>query len=81
MGFRAERSHLLSKPTTQEGLEAALNRVKEYSTPRRKKLLIVEDNPGRAVQHPRAVWVRKTLTLTVVDTGEEALARVEEENF
>src|SRR6201999_4522913 len=34
------------KPTSQEGLEAALNRVKEYSTPRRKKLLIVEDNPA-----------------------------------
>jgi HAMP domain-containing protein/signal transduction histidine kinase/DNA-binding response OmpR family regulator len=34
----------LRKPTTSEGLQAALARIKEYVTPRRKRLLIVEDN-------------------------------------
>jgi HAMP domain-containing protein/CheY-like chemotaxis protein/signal transduction histidine kinase len=34
----------VTKPTTKEGVEAALRRIKEYSTPRRKRLLVVEDN-------------------------------------
>src|SRR5204862_3294300 len=36
----------VTKPTTPEGLEAALSRIKEYATPRRKRLLVVEDNPA-----------------------------------
>src|SRR6185312_13857514 len=36
----------VTKPTTTEGLEAALTRIKEYASPRRKRLLIVEDNPA-----------------------------------
>ena len=36
----------VTKPTTTEGVEAALRRIKEYSTPRRKRLLVVEDNPA-----------------------------------
>src|SRR4029077_14008688 len=33
----------VSKPTSPEGLDAALDRIKEYSSPRRKRLLVVED--------------------------------------
>ncbi|MGA7517397.1 MAG: ATP-binding protein, partial [Pseudolabrys sp.] len=36
----------VTKPTSTEGVEAALRRIKEYSTPRRKRLLVVEDNPA-----------------------------------
>src|SRR5258705_745272 len=36
----------VTKPTTTEGLEAALNRIKEYAKPRRKRLLEVEDSPA-----------------------------------
>jgi HAMP domain-containing protein/CheY-like chemotaxis protein/signal transduction histidine kinase len=36
----------VTKPTTTEGVEAALRRIKEYSAPRRKRLLVVEDNPA-----------------------------------
>jgi CheY-like chemotaxis protein/signal transduction histidine kinase/HAMP domain-containing protein len=36
----------VSKPTTTEGVKAALSRIKEYATPRRKRLLVVEDNPA-----------------------------------
>jgi CheY-like chemotaxis protein/signal transduction histidine kinase len=32
------------KPTTSEGVEAALARIKEYAAPRRRRLLVVEDN-------------------------------------
>jgi HAMP domain-containing protein/CheY-like chemotaxis protein/signal transduction histidine kinase len=34
----------VTKPTTTEGIEAALRRIKEYAAPRRKRLLVVEDN-------------------------------------
>jgi len=34
----------VTKPTTTEGVEAALRRIKEYATPRRRRLLVVEDN-------------------------------------
>src|SRR5262249_57598357 len=34
----------VTKPTTTEGLENALSRIKEYVTPHRKRLLVVEDN-------------------------------------
>ena len=34
----------VNKPTTTEGVSDALSQLKEYATPRRKRLLIVEDN-------------------------------------
>jgi CheY-like chemotaxis protein len=34
----------ITKPATTEGLEAAFTRIKDYAAPRRKRLLIVEDN-------------------------------------
>jgi CheY-like chemotaxis protein/signal transduction histidine kinase len=34
----------VSKPTTPEGVSAALSQIKEYARPRRKRLLLVEDN-------------------------------------
>src|SRR5947209_13757056 len=36
----------VTKPTTPEGLRTAITRLKEYSTPRLKRLLVVEDNPA-----------------------------------
>jgi CheY-like chemotaxis protein/signal transduction histidine kinase/HAMP domain-containing protein len=34
----------VNKPTTTEGVSAALSQIKDYTKPRRKRLLIVEDN-------------------------------------
>ncbi len=34
----------VTKPTTSEGLAEALSRIREFSKPRRKRLLVVEDN-------------------------------------
>ncbi|MGH9563309.1 MAG: ATP-binding protein, partial [Terracidiphilus sp.] len=36
----------VTKPSTTEDIEAALARIREYSQPRRKRLLVVEDNPA-----------------------------------
>ena len=38
-----------TKPTTKEGVEAALSRIMEYSKPRRKRLLVVEDNEAEQI--------------------------------
>ena len=45
----------VTKPTTTEGLDAALLKIKEYTAPRRKRLLIVEDNPAEQLSVQRAV--------------------------
>ena len=60
-------------------MEAALTRIKEYSTPRRKKLLIVEDNPAEQFSITELLG-SEDIDISVVDTGEEALAKVEQEN-
>src|SRR6202035_5188946 len=36
----------VTKPTTTEDLDSALTRIRDYSQPRRKRLLVVEDNPA-----------------------------------
>jgi hypothetical protein len=41
----------VTKPTTTEGLRNALSPIKEFAKPRRKRLLVVEDNAGRADEH------------------------------
>ena len=41
----------VSKPTTTEGVSAALSQIKEYAKPRRKRLLIVEDNAAEQIEH------------------------------
>jgi HAMP domain-containing protein/CheY-like chemotaxis protein len=39
----------ITKPTTSQGLEAALTRIKEYSATEHKRLLVVEDNAAERV--------------------------------
>ena len=39
----------LPKPTTTEGLEAALAKIKNFATPRAKRLLVVEDSEAEQV--------------------------------
>jgi CheY-like chemotaxis protein/two-component sensor histidine kinase len=70
----------VTKPTTQEGIEAALTRIKQYATPRRKRLLVVEDNAAEQFTI-RELLGYEDIDITVVSTGSEALAAVHEENF
>jgi CheY-like chemotaxis protein len=70
----------VTKPTTPEGLEKALNRIKEYSLPRRKKLLIVEDNPAEQFSIFELLN-HDDIDVSIVDSGREALERVTSEKF
>jgi CheY-like chemotaxis protein/signal transduction histidine kinase/HAMP domain-containing protein len=70
----------VTKPTTSEGLADALSRIKEFSKPRRKRLLVVEDNKaeqmgiGELLGHDDIEIVNSAL-------GEEALALLGNEDF
>ena len=70
----------VTKPTTPEGLVTALNRIKEYSAPRRKRLLVVEDNPAEQLSI-RELLGYDDIDVTVVSSGEEAIRAVSGESF
>ncbi len=70
----------VTKPTTPEGLETALARIKEYSAPRRKRLLIVEDNPAEQLSIKELLGY-EDIDVTVVATGAEAVEIVGEQVF
>jgi CheY-like chemotaxis protein/two-component sensor histidine kinase len=63
----------VTKPTTQEGLKEALARVKEYAKPRRKRLLVVEDNPAEQMGITELLGY-DDIEIVTVGTGAEALA-------
>jgi HAMP domain-containing protein/CheY-like chemotaxis protein/signal transduction histidine kinase len=70
----------VTKPTTPEGLETALTRIKEYSAPRRKRLLVVEDNPAEQLSIKELLGY-DDIDVTVVSSGEEAIQAVSQQSF
>jgi len=70
----------VTKPTTPEGLETALSRIKQYAAPRRKRLLVVEDNPAEQLSI-RELLGYDDIDVTVVSSGEEAIRAVSSQSF
>jgi CheY-like chemotaxis protein len=70
----------VTKPTTAQGLDAALARIKEYSAPRRKRLLVVEDSPAEQLSI-RELLGYDDIDVFIAATGEEALALITQEPF
>jgi hypothetical protein len=70
----------VSKPATTEGLEQAFARIREFSAPRRKRLLIVEDDPGERLS-VRALLGHDDIDVEEAATGAEALARLRAASF
>jgi CheY-like chemotaxis protein len=70
----------VTKPTTPEGLESALSRIKEYAAPRRKRLLVVEDNPAEQLSIKELLGY-DDIDVTVVSTGAEAINAVNDQTF
>jgi CheY-like chemotaxis protein len=70
----------VTKPTTTEGLSAAIARIREYSTPRRKHLLVVEDDPAQQLSI-QSLLGHDDIDVTVVATGGDALASIENAQF
>jgi HAMP domain-containing protein/CheY-like chemotaxis protein/signal transduction histidine kinase len=63
----------VNKPTTTEGVSAALAQIKEYAKPRRKRLLIVEDNAAEQLSI-RALLDHDDIEIVTTDTGTAALS-------
>jgi CheY-like chemotaxis protein len=57
---------------TPEGIGAVLNRIKEYANPRRKRLLVVEDNPAEQMSI-RELLGHDDIEIVTVGTGADAL--------
>jgi CheY-like chemotaxis protein/signal transduction histidine kinase/HAMP domain-containing protein len=67
----------VNKPTTTEGVAAALTQIKEYARPRRKRLLIVEDNEAEQLSI-RELLHHDDIEIVATDTGAGALSTLRE---
>ena len=67
----------VNKPTTTEGVAAALSQIKEYAKPRRKRLLIVEDNAAEQLSI-RELLDHDDIEIVSTDTGAGALTTLRE---
>jgi len=63
----------VNKPTTTEGVAAALSQIKEYAKPRRKRLLIVEDNAAEQMSIKELLG-HEDIEIVTTDTGAGALS-------
>jgi len=62
----------VTKPATTEALANAIDRIKEYAAPRRKRLLIVEDNDAERLSI-RELLGHDDIDIVTTGTGAEAL--------
>jgi HAMP domain-containing protein/CheY-like chemotaxis protein/signal transduction histidine kinase len=67
----------VQKPTTTEGLESAFARIKDYSSPRRKRLLLVEDDEAER-KGVAELLSHEDIEISAADTGASALAKLRE---
>jgi CheY-like chemotaxis protein/signal transduction histidine kinase/HAMP domain-containing protein len=70
----------VTKPVTTQQLESAFARIKDYTVPRRKRLLVVEDNPAEQLSI-RELLGYEDIDVELAGTGQEALAAIEEQSF
>ena len=67
----------VTKPATTEGIEAALARIKEYAQPRRKRLLVVEDDAAERMSITELLGY-DDIEIVTAGTGAEALRALRE---
>ncbi len=70
----------VTKPTGRDDLAAAIDRIREYARPRRKRLLVVEDEPAQQLSI-RALLDHDDIDVDVVSTGADALAAVNGQKY
>ena len=67
----------VTKPTTREGIADALSRIKEFAQPRRKRLLVVEDNAAEQMSIHELLG-HDDIEIVNAATGSEALTILQE---
>jgi len=70
----------VTKPTSTGGVEAALARIKEYAKPRRKRLLVVEDD-GAEQRSISELLGHDDIEIVTAATGAEALRVLRRDPF
>jgi CheY-like chemotaxis protein/two-component sensor histidine kinase len=70
----------VTKPTTMDGVDAALSRLKEYSQPRRKRLLVVEDNPAEQLGITELLG-HDDIEIVTTSTGNDALSALRDGTY
>ncbi len=68
----------VTKPTTREGIAEALSRIKEFAQPRRKRLLVVEDNRAEQMSI-RELLGHDDIEIVNAGTGDEALTAMRDQ--
>ncbi|MDF3066008.1 MAG: two-component hybrid sensor and regulator [Polyangiaceae bacterium] len=70
----------ITKPATTEGLEEAFQRIRDYSAPRRKRLLIVEDNHAELLSIKELLG-HDDIDVVTASNGAEALEILRTDNI
>jgi len=70
----------VSKPATTQGLNAALTKIKEFTKPHRKRLLIVEDNEAEQLSIG-TLLSHDDIDITFSNRGRDALDRLRRQNY
>ena len=70
----------LTKPADRSSLEAAFSRIKHYAAPRRKRLLVVEDDPSEQFSI-RELLGSEDIDVQIASTGSQALEVVRDQSF
>jgi CheY-like chemotaxis protein len=70
----------LAKPATTETISAALERIKQYTLPRVKRLLVVEDDAAERMSIEELIR-HDDVQITTVGSGEDAMAALASEQF
>jgi hypothetical protein len=70
----------ITKPTSPDGLKNAFSRIKQFASPRRRRLLVVEDDTAEQVSI-RALLEHGDIEMETASSGEEALAALQERAF
>jgi CheY-like chemotaxis protein len=70
----------VSKPVAHEALKAALGRIKEYAASKRKRLLVVEDNPAEQLS-VKELLSSDDIDVVAAATGAEAIDILEHQKF
>jgi HAMP domain-containing protein/CheY-like chemotaxis protein/signal transduction histidine kinase len=70
----------VTKSSSTEDLDAALSRIKDYSQPRRKRLLVVEDNPAEQLSI-RELLGHDDIDIDVADSGTTGLRSLDEREY
>jgi CheY-like chemotaxis protein/signal transduction histidine kinase len=70
----------MNKPLTTDGLEDAFDRIKTFTAPRLRQLLVVEDDPAEQMSIAELIGA-EDVEISAATTGAEALSKMREKAF